>query len=121
MRRASCCVVMVILLASIGCATLETHRIVPISRLDWKVTKVTQETPQSKETESTVKQGVWLARFVSSQPPGGARTQAHGLSAIEIIFCPAGEDDYTQCRIGVAWSKERPRLGARAVAPGSAQ
>ncbi len=106
-------------LAGCGAAPVkvERHAIFEIPRLDVKGTSMyqgagaTQQAPNStasSETatsESKAVRGVWLSRTVYCDQ------QDWTPCAIEILFCPAGKDDFTKCRIGVGWSKTRPRLG----------
>ena len=51
--------------------------------------------------------GIWLARFVFKPSSGEGRY----LSAIEILFCPSESNDFTKCRVGVAWSATKNPLG----------
>ncbi len=100
-----------------GCGRLERHYIVRIPRLD-AATNTTKKTTGSeanegqsstRETKSESHTGVWLARF--DWVPEGRQSNKVHLGAIEILFCPADKVDFTQCRVGVGWSRHRPRLG----------
>ena len=115
-----------------GCASShEIHFIKQIPRLDSESSaSVTtekssrrgenSETGDSKTTaKSRSHSGAWLARFVR-RTEDGRGGQNRKLKAIEIIFCPADRGtDFTKCRVGVGWSKDRPRLGKEVKEEGS--
>lgn len=93
----------------------EFHRIYPIQHSYKEVTVNRSSTHyqnnvrnyyKNESLTSENKEGVWLVREVYSKK--GSRKV---IRAIEILFCPYDEDDYSKCRIGLLWSSNKNPLG----------
>ena len=106
---------LVLVSATLSACNREYHVIAPIPRFTMSYAQaaraagldVTEAPGAEAAQEVVVKErrlpGVWLARNVIERT--GMFKRDLRLRAIEIIFCPADPADYTQCRIGIAWSR----------------
>ena len=117
----------VFLLAGCQATINEYHTIKQIPRVDSQSrSSVTQEntarrgdTSTTSDSKTTAQHqshtGVWLARYVYT-PKWDVGGMQRPMTAIEILFCPSDRTtDFTKCRVGVGWSRDRPRLGKEVI------
>ena len=94
----------------------ERHNIVKIPKIDVagkkKKDKNSGGEGEAKNSATKAHQAVWLARYVWEPYTTVANRSARRLKAVEIIFCPADKSDFTQCRVGVAWSRSNDPRGS---------
>jgi hypothetical protein len=97
--------------AAVGCGhQYEYHVILPVGTTGDSIAAAASEaggateanegrTTAPKDPSLRVQRGVWLYRVVKDPSRGKDRE----LRAIEILFCPAKQSDFTACRVGVVW------------------
>lgn len=99
----------------------EWHRVVQIPKIDSDTISSSGKAQSGERGERVVIEqggekvtthtGTWLARY-RWEPYNTVNDESRRrLATIEILFCPFDKNDFTRCRVGVAWSRSVHPLG----------